>query len=92
LERSAVATVTPPPGSESAQSGRFHEAQAAFLSGQHAVTSLTSMHYEDDGVLRAHSSAPGPRVPEMDNRYLRVILLSDGETVHNAFFDRRFAS
>jgi hypothetical protein len=28
----------------------------------------------------------------MDNRYLRVILLADGETVHNAFFDRRFAS
>jgi len=23
-------------------------------------------------------------------RYLRVILLSDGTTVHNAFFDRRF--
>ena len=30
------------------------------------------------------------RVPEMENRYLRVILLADGETVHNAFFDRRF--
>ena len=30
------------------------------------------------------------RVPEMENRYLRVILLSDGETVHNAFFDRGF--
>lgn len=30
------------------------------------------------------------RVPEMDNRYLRVILLGDGETVHNAFFDRGF--
>jgi hypothetical protein len=29
-------------------------------------------------------------IPEMDNRYLRVILLADGETVHNAFFDRRF--
>ena len=29
-------------------------------------------------------------VPEMDGRYLRVILLSDGETVHNAFFDRRY--
>jgi hypothetical protein len=29
-------------------------------------------------------------IPEMDNRYLRVILLEDGETVHNAFFDRRF--
>lgn len=23
-------------------------------------------------------------------RYLRVVLLADGETVHNAFFDRRF--
>jgi len=23
-------------------------------------------------------------------RYLRVVLLPDGETVHNAFFDRRF--
>ena len=24
------------------------------------------------------------------NKYLRVILLEDGETIHNAFFDRRF--
>ena len=24
------------------------------------------------------------------NKYLRVILLPDGETVHNAFFDRSF--
>jgi hypothetical protein len=24
------------------------------------------------------------------NRYLRVILLQDGETVHNAFFDRSY--
>jgi hypothetical protein len=30
------------------------------------------------------------QVPEMENRYLRVILLADGITVHNAFFDRRF--
>ena len=29
-------------------------------------------------------------VPEMANRYLRVVVLKDGETVHNAFFDRRF--
>ena len=29
-------------------------------------------------------------IPEMENRYLRVILLEDGETVHNAFFDRGF--
>jgi hypothetical protein len=30
------------------------------------------------------------QVAEMGNRYLRVVLLPDGETVHNAFFDRRF--
>lgn len=30
------------------------------------------------------------KIAEMENRYLRVVLLSDGETVHNAFFDRRF--
>jgi hypothetical protein len=29
-------------------------------------------------------------VPEAEDRYLRVVLLPDGETVHNAFFDRRF--
>jgi uncharacterized protein YuzE len=28
------------------------------------------------------------RVPEVENRYLRVILLPEGETVHNCFFDR----
>ncbi len=32
------------------------------------------------------------QIPEMENRYLRVILLSDGETVHNAFFDRGFTA
>ncbi len=29
-------------------------------------------------------------VPELQGRYLRVVLLEDGETVHNAFFDRGF--
>ena len=29
-------------------------------------------------------------VQEMNNRVLRVVLLPDGETVHNAFFDRSF--
>ena len=28
------------------------------------------------------------RIAEMENRALRVILLEDGEIVHNAFFDR----
>ncbi|MBN1976225.1 MAG: hypothetical protein JW918_02390 [Anaerolineae bacterium] len=30
------------------------------------------------------------RIPEMNDRALRVILLEDGKTVHNAFFDRDF--
>jgi hypothetical protein len=30
-------------------------------------------------------------IEEMEGRYLRVILLEDGETVHTAFFDRSFA-
>lgn len=30
------------------------------------------------------------KIPEMKNRYLRVVLLPDGKTVHNAFFDRGF--
>ncbi len=30
-------------------------------------------------------------IAEMDGRYLRVILLPDRETVHNAFFDRSFS-
>lgn len=30
------------------------------------------------------------RIPEAEGRYLRVVLLQDAETVHNAFFDRRF--
>ena len=30
------------------------------------------------------------QIQEMDGRYLRVILLDDAETIHNAFFDRSF--
>lgn len=31
------------------------------------------------------------QISEMDGKFLRVILLPDGETVHNAFFDRSFS-
>ena len=31
-------------------------------------------------------------IDELEGRYLRVILLPDGETVHNAFFDRSFTA
>ena len=30
------------------------------------------------------------RIDEMEGRYLRVVLLPDQETVHNAFFDRGY--
>ena len=38
-----------------------------------------------DGRIRRWSA-----VPEAEGKFLRVILLSDGATVHNAFFDRGF--
>ena len=45
--------------------------------------------------LREHVQADGRirlwgRIEEAEGRYLRVVLLEDRETVHNAFFDRRF--
>ncbi|MES1944078.1 hypothetical protein PC39_08184 [Salinisphaera sp. PC39] len=42
-------------------------------------------HVQADGRIRRWG-----RIAEMEGRYLRVILLPDGETVHNAFFDRGF--
>ena len=41
-------------------------------------------HLQSDGRVRCWA-----RIAEVD-KYLRVILLEDGETVHNAFFDRSF--
>lgn len=38
-----------------------------------------------DGRIRRWSA-----VPEAEGKFLRVVLLSDGATVHNAFFDRGF--
>ena len=40
---------------------------------------------QQDGRIRRWA-----RVGEMEGRYLRVVLLPDGQTVHNAFFDRSF--
>lgn len=45
--------------------------------------------------LREHVQADGRirlwgQIAEAEGRYLRVILLEDRQTVHNAFFDRRF--
>lgn len=40
---------------------------------------------QQDGRIRRWA-----KIPEAGEKYLRVVLLPDGETVHNAFFDRRF--
>ena len=40
-------------------------------------------HVQADGRIRRWK-----RIPEAGGRFVRVILLEDGETVHNAFFDR----
>ena len=40
---------------------------------------------QGDGRIRRWAA-----VPEAGGRYLRVVLMPDGETVHNAFFDRSF--
>ena len=40
---------------------------------------------QEDGRIRLWG-----KIEEAENRVLRVVLLEDGETVHNAFFDRSF--
>jgi hypothetical protein len=52
---------------------------------ERAINSPIREHVQRDGRIRRWAL-----IPEMDNRYLRVVLLPDGETIHNAFFDRRF--
>jgi len=41
-------------------------------------------------ILRKTRIRKWKQIKAAGNRYLRVVLLEDGETVHNAFFDRRF--
>lgn len=52
---------------------------------ERAITKPIKESIQADGRIRRWAL-----VPEMEDRYLRVVLLEDGETVHNAFFDRRF--
>jgi hypothetical protein len=42
-------------------------------------------HVQEDGRIRRWK-----RIPEANGKYLRVVLLSDRSTLHNAFFDRQF--
>jgi len=52
---------------------------------QHVMNNPVCEVIQEDGRIRRWAV-----ISEMDGRYLRVILLPDGETVHNAFFDRSF--
>jgi hypothetical protein len=53
---------------------------------ERAIANPLKRMVQEDGRIRIWAS-----VPEADDRVLRVVLLPDGETVHNAFFDRGFA-
>ncbi len=50
-----------------------------------AIREPDSEYVQGDGRVRKWK-----RIDEAGGRVLRVILLDDGATVHNAFFDRRF--
>jgi hypothetical protein len=52
---------------------------------QHVIEYPVREVIQADGRIRRWA-----RIAEMEGRYLRVVLLPDGETVHNAFFDRSF--
>ncbi len=49
---------------------------------EQAVVSPIHVVIQSDGRIR--------KWIKVEEKYLRVILLEDGETVHNAFFDRNF--
>ena len=52
---------------------------------QHVVEHTMREVIQADGRIRRWAS-----IEQMEGRYLRVVLLPDGEAVHNAFFDRSF--
>ncbi len=49
------------------------------------ITNPLKVEMQEDGRMRCWA-----KIEENEGRYLRIILLEDGETVHNAFFDRNF--
>lgn len=52
---------------------------------EHVISNPAKEIIQKDGRIRCW--AP---IDEMQGRYLRVVLLEDRETIHNAFFDRSF--
>ena len=52
---------------------------------EYAVNNPIYEETQADGRIRRWA-----KIEEVGGKYLRVILLEDGETIHNAFFDRSF--
>jgi len=52
---------------------------------EQAVSRPVREHVQADRRIRRWA-----KITEAGDRYLRVVLLEDGQTVHNAFFDRSF--
>lgn len=52
----------------------------------HVVRNPAKEVVQSDG-----ASDAGHRSPRADGRFLRFDLLADGQTVHNAFFDRSYS-
>lgn len=51
---------------------------------EYTISNPIKTEIQSDGRIRKWSKI------ESEDKYLRIILLEDGETVHNAFFDRNF--
>jgi len=64
---------------------RYGPARIELRSATNGSSGPFAVQIQADGRIRRWA-----QIPEAENRYLRVVLLVDGETVHNAFFDRRF--
>lgn len=52
---------------------------------QYVIENPESEEIQEDGRIRRWA-----RINDMQGKYLRVILLEDAATVHNAFFDRGY--
>lgn len=52
---------------------------------EHVINHPECEERQADGRIRRWA-----RIPDFENRALRVILLEDRQTVHNAFFDRDY--
>jgi hypothetical protein len=52
---------------------------------QYVIDHPEREYIQADGRIRRWA-----KINEMQDKYLRVIMLPDGETIHNAFFDRGY--